>query len=823
MPKIPIIRPPEFRDRATDLGEGPESLSPEQTDALKAIEDRTARIDRGLAVSRAWRAGVERLSEAEGTPGGAPVGFTRSFLDDLDRERQQLVTELPPAGQAPLERDLLDLRADFLDRAAQVEASGMALRRRTALYDALDGYVAGVTRDPGQIDRAAGRMDSLIAGLGLPEERQGAMRLFVKDALGNAAVDGLMRDPARAERVLSDGLYDDVLSASSRTLRLKEAQDKVARNVHLDCERTIASLVTQAHDGAASEQAILQAQRGQQLSAADAAYLIETNARATEAARARDARIQRAATASERLDPSNPEDRAAGSEYWDSVSEVYASEDAKAQQESELRFVERTGVLPQALENKYRGALLSKDPMVVAPAAVAITRLGALNPALVQEIPPVEVARANAIAEYALLGVAPDRAVELGDEKLATESARPAGPTRPGEVQIAANDEPPVMSDATATEMAETDVGVRDSLHPEGQLARQGVQENAAILADLPDAVVATLAEEGLADDGEAAATLTQLTTAALALGLPLTDETAGILERYADGDAFVWENQLVPALLAFLKSVGPKAFREAVKRLGPLWRRLSRGKEKEGNKDDENKPLPPEPPLPRPTPGHPDDRKDEPDAGPQEEAGPQSPQALREKDQSSNGSDASERGPRTSQPREEETQGASRPRQAARNALEIIKRGWAELRKLAPENDEFFIRLPEGRFLKGSDGTADLGKAPRISNDDQPLEQLPIRIFRLDLKHIDTPAKEADANTLNYHSGVDLTLDVVQDWSTIRRGNYGRIILEKTNGKSRIAVVELKPSANGDYYRVVTSGVRNTENLEKFPVLQRR
>jgi len=85
MPKIPIIPPREFRDRSASLGDGPEPLSPEQANALKAIEDRTARIDRELAVSRAWRAGVERLSVAEQTPGGAPVGFTRGFLDEIDR------------------------------------------------------------------------------------------------------------------------------------------------------------------------------------------------------------------------------------------------------------------------------------------------------------------------------------------------------------------------------------------------------------------------------------------------------------------------------------------------------------------------------------------------------------------------------------------------------------------------------------------------------------------------------------------------------------------------------------------------------------------
>jgi hypothetical protein len=37
------------------------------------LQARTARIDRALAVSQAWRAGVERLSEAEETPGGPPA------------------------------------------------------------------------------------------------------------------------------------------------------------------------------------------------------------------------------------------------------------------------------------------------------------------------------------------------------------------------------------------------------------------------------------------------------------------------------------------------------------------------------------------------------------------------------------------------------------------------------------------------------------------------------------------------------------------------------------------------------------------------------
>jgi len=124
---------------------------------------------------------------------------------------------------------------------------------------------------------------------------------------------------------------DDVLSAASKALRLKEAQAKVARDRHLARERAIADLAVQAEGGAESDDAILQAQREQRLGAADAAYLIETNAKVTEAARTRDARIQRVATATERLDPTNPEDRAASSDYWDSIADVYASDDPKAQ------------------------------------------------------------------------------------------------------------------------------------------------------------------------------------------------------------------------------------------------------------------------------------------------------------------------------------------------------------------------------------------------------------------------------------------------------------------------------------------------------------
>ena len=94
------------------------------------MQARTARIDRELAFSQSWLASVERLGEAEAAPWGPPPGFTRSFLEEADRERADLLKTLPPGRRSDLEQDLLDLRGEFAGRAADVEASGLALRTR---------------------------------------------------------------------------------------------------------------------------------------------------------------------------------------------------------------------------------------------------------------------------------------------------------------------------------------------------------------------------------------------------------------------------------------------------------------------------------------------------------------------------------------------------------------------------------------------------------------------------------------------------------------------------------------------------------------------
>ena len=109
MPRIPIIRPPED-SVSRETGDGSDMLPPEEAAGLRTLEARTARIDRELAVSQSWLAGLTRLAAAEDAPEGPSPGFMRNFLEETDRERALILKPLPRHRQAPLEQDLMALR-----------------------------------------------------------------------------------------------------------------------------------------------------------------------------------------------------------------------------------------------------------------------------------------------------------------------------------------------------------------------------------------------------------------------------------------------------------------------------------------------------------------------------------------------------------------------------------------------------------------------------------------------------------------------------------------------------------------------------------------
>ena len=97
-------------------------------------------------------------------------------------------------------------------------------------------------------------------------------------------------------------------------------------------------------------------------------------------------------------------------------------------------YVRNLGHLPGPLMRFLRAGMLSGEPEHEAAAALRIKTLADHDPALIAAIPEAERARAAAIAEFAELGLKPERAVELGDEKLAIRDKllRPDNPPTPG-------------------------------------------------------------------------------------------------------------------------------------------------------------------------------------------------------------------------------------------------------------------------------------------------------------------------------------------------------------------------------------------------------
>ena len=80
-------------------------------------------------------------------------------------------------------------------------------------------------------------------------------------------------------------------------------------------------------------------------------------------------------------------------------------------------YVRKLGHLPVPLMRSLRAGMLSGEPEHEAAAALRIAGFANHDPALIEAIPEAE--RAAAIAEFAELGVKPERAVELADAKLA--------------------------------------------------------------------------------------------------------------------------------------------------------------------------------------------------------------------------------------------------------------------------------------------------------------------------------------------------------------------------------------------------------------------
>ncbi len=130
------------------------------------------------------------------------------------------------------------------------------------------------------------------------------------------------------------------------------------------------------------------------------------------------------------------------------------------------------------------------------------------------------------------------------------------------------------------------------------------------------------------------------------------------------------------------------------------------------------------------------------------------------------------------------------------------------------PPDDARFQRIPghTQNFLKGADGSANLTVLPDVAG--QP--ELPLRLRRSTLTHLNTAGINRDAQRLGYRDGFHLMQDVVANWDAVREARNGRLMLTRTFGPDRnsVAIVTLAKAPDSDFWRVLTAGARRDEQL---------
>ncbi len=331
----------------------------------------------------------------------------------------------------------------------------------------------------------------------------------------NAAAGLIELDPALALQELEAGLFDDDLPAADRK-RLRARAEAAVRDRRDQSERG------QARDRAAAgadgarrlvvlEGAIGRGEAGEQ-AIAEAADILDEPTRAgllksLKVRRAEDAarnrRIEKVSavlagrppatgegdgkpdgggdSGDGDLRPGAPGWRQAVDDHYASLADALETMDPDARARFEDDYARTTGVLPGPVLKRLRAGLLSADPAARAAAAQRLARLRDVDPALVSAIPADESRRARAIAEFADLGLQPDRAVELAAEKPAGvgEDDQPAGgtgdDTLTSDVQNGDDDQSPLTG--PGGEGDDTLIGGEDRLEDAGESGVPGGEE----------------------------------------------------------------------------------------------------------------------------------------------------------------------------------------------------------------------------------------------------------------------------------------------------------------------------------------------------------
>ncbi|MEQ8196388.1 MAG: hypothetical protein RIB59_18055, partial [Rhodospirillales bacterium] len=104
-------------------------------------------------------------------------------------------------------------------------------------------------------------------------------------------------------------------------------------------------------------------------------------------------------------------------DYYETLTPTLVELPPEERAAVEDALIVRLGGIPVPIVNTLRAGILSGEPTQEVAASQRIAKFARLSPALIEAIPEDEITRAQAVAEYASLGLPAARAVELGTER----------------------------------------------------------------------------------------------------------------------------------------------------------------------------------------------------------------------------------------------------------------------------------------------------------------------------------------------------------------------------------------------------------------------
>jgi hypothetical protein len=450
MPNIPIDLSSHPEVTST-LGSGG-GLTPESAESLRDLERVKQRIDQEIFAATYMLEGTRELREGVQDPGSVGPQFFESFRQSTEQRKFQTLSAAPESVRTVLREDLSVLGATLKDRSIALEGTARAMQRRARLGTLFDIFADIVRNDSTQLEAVLSRATAVFDDMTLPEDRRAEIRRHVRDLIGNAALDGLIDDPADAQGMLESGEFDALLTPESLETRRAQVNGQVQRAQVVAKERAMIDMSEAADVGGLTETAIGDAVRTGILTKLEADFLRAKNEDALASAEREQALLDRIPARNGRFDPDEPEDQEAVDALWKIAGAQISTGKPEQQAARELTFVRNRGVLPTALRNKYVGLLYSADPALQVAGARAFAALEKIDPRLVEKYPSEVQDRARAIGEFEEIPLASDLVVSLAEDTLAKTNQAEATEEFPEEVgeTFAAENAPEIRPTETA-------------------------------------------------------------------------------------------------------------------------------------------------------------------------------------------------------------------------------------------------------------------------------------------------------------------------------------------------------------------------------------